>query len=88
MERTTAYDLQGKQEEFVKILREKRFTDYTVARGLEGISSAKLTHDGKADIVGYLEGNHLYVPPTDGMSSVRMDERSRLLKLADDFKIN
>jgi hypothetical protein len=52
----------------------------------DGILSGK---DGSQAEIGHIDvgSNYLYVHSKDGMNKVDVDERSRLLKLLDDFSL-
>ena len=68
-------------------LTEQKFS-YSISGDLErdGISSGK---DGSQAELGHIDvgSSHAYVHSKDGMNEVDIDERSRLLKLLDDFSL-
>ncbi|MDO8528790.1 MAG: hypothetical protein Q7S06_02775 [Nanoarchaeota archaeon] len=77
MKRFISYDLDGRYDEFVEKLRQEEFRVED-----ERVCSPKI---GSAFILGSFNKGYFFVIPTERMNKVEVSERSRLLKIADDF---
>ncbi len=84
MNRLTAYFMGDERNEFIKKLEEERFK--LVGAGKDSIQVCTLK-EGVAHSLGYLTEDYFFVGSITRKNEVEISERSRLLKIADDFAI-
>lgn len=85
MNRLTAYFMGDEKNEFIKKLEEERFR--LVSVGKDSIQVCTLKEGGNYSLysLGYLREDYLFVGSITRKNEVEISERSRLLKIADDF---
>jgi hypothetical protein len=77
MKKLIAYDLNNKADEFIRGLR----TD-----GFEVASEGHVYSKKKGSYtLGFFDKGYFFVRPTNGMSETDVSERSKLIKIAEDF---
>ena len=82
MKRLIAYYLDGKYDEFSRKLKEENFEVVTVTNELQVHS---LGQSGNLDL-GFFDNGYFFVNPPQRMGGEEIAKRSRLLKIADDFR--